>query len=121
MRRLLPALADDGRSFISLSHDGGFVAGGLTGCIGPLGLVDPATNDVRQVTDIPDGEGTWHYGPNPAGGDSTLTMQFQGQDGLRLPWYVRGPVEWRFHPVALTLDIINQSGDAEIRHCSFHA
>ncbi|MCU7728025.1 hypothetical protein ODJ79_30275 [Actinoplanes sp. KI2] len=113
-------VSDDRSTWISLRHDGGFTASGISNCIGQVGLVNRGTGQIDQVPDIPYGEGSWNYGPNPDGGSDVLTMQFQKPAPLRLPWFVVGSVEWRFRPVSVTLGIINQSGDADVRRCSLH-
>jgi hypothetical protein len=115
---------EDGRTRIDLRPDGTFTASGISDCVGPAILFDPATQRGAPdgaPTDVPDGEGTWRFEPQPGSNVDALVMRFRGLDEAPL-WWMPGPVDWRFHPIAVTFLLINRANnELGYASCALHS
>ena len=120
-------VTDDGRTRIDLRPNGTFTAQGVSNCIGPVSLVDMTAQrvtsaDVGAAVNIADGAGTWSFEPQPRTNVDALVMRFRGWDERTL-WWMPGPVEWRFHPISVNLDLINHwdRGQPQNPSCTLHS
>ncbi|XVU21548.1 hypothetical protein ACQPZJ_30280 [Actinoplanes sp. CA-054009] len=112
-------ISEDELTWISLRHDSTFTAKGISKCTGPVHFPGSTLNEIVEVDDIPFGEGIWNYSHDPHGSGDRLTMRFEKPSPLRLTWIVEGDVEWRFHPVSMTLGLVDQPWPTE-EPCPMH-
>lgn len=113
---------DNELTSIDLHADGSFTASGISTCIGPIGLLDSTTRRIQRAAKVIDGDGTGSYGWYPGTNVGVLIMRFRTPTQPPLPWTVTGLIERRFHPVSLTLAIINQAEtDPQTMMCTLHS